>query len=36
MKFEAKFLDEVVQKITSAIPDDLKVAKENFEKTNSF
>ena len=32
MKFEAKFLDEVVQKITSAIPDDLKVAKENFEK----
>lgn len=32
MKFDSKMLDEVVRKITSAIPSDLKFAKENIEK----
>ncbi len=32
MKFDTQMLDEVVRKITAVIPDDIKVAKDNFEK----
>ena len=32
MKIDTQALDEIVQKISSAIPDDLKTAKENIEK----
>ena len=32
MKFDTKTLDEVVHKISAVIPDDIKSAKENFEK----
>lgn len=32
MKFDSQALDEFVQKISSAIPDDLKTAKQSIEK----
>ena len=32
MKLDSQSLDEVVRKITAAIPDDLKTAKQNIEK----
>ena len=32
MKFDTKILDEVVSKISAVIPDDIKGAKNNFEK----
>ncbi len=32
MKIDTQALDEIVKKISSAIPDDLKAAKQNFEK----
>lgn len=32
MKFDTKILDEVVSKISAVIPDDIKSAKNSFEK----
>ena len=32
MKLDTQALDEIVRKISSAIPDDLKTAKQNLEK----
>ena len=32
MKLDTQTLDEIVRKISSAIPDDLKTAKQNLEK----